>query len=102
MLRNVIERRSELALLRAVGFRPASIRWLVLFENAFLLACGLVVGTCSALLAMLTHLLSTGAEVPWLSGAGLLIGIFGVGLLAATVAMAEAVRTPIVATLRGE
>ncbi len=102
MLRNVIERRSELALLRAVGFRPASIRWLVLFENAFLLACGLVVGTCSALLAMLTHLLSTGADVPWLSGAGLLVGIFGVGLLAATGAMAEAVRTPIVATLRGE
>lgn len=102
MLRNVIERRAELALLRAVGFRPSAIRRLVLFENAFLLACGLVVGTCSALLAMLPHLLSTGADVPWLSGAGLLVGIFGVGLLAATGATAEAVRTPIVASLRGE
>ncbi len=102
MLRNVIERRAELALLRAVGFQPSAIRRLVLFENAFLLACGLIVGTCSALLAMLPHLLSTGADVPWLSGAGLLVGIFGVGLLAATAATAEAVRTPIVATLRGE
>ena len=102
MLRNVIERRAELALLRAVGFRPSAIRRLVLFENAFLLACGLVVGTCSALLAMLPHLLSTGADVPWMSGAGLLIGIFGVGLLAATGATAEAVRSPIVASLRGE
>lgn len=102
MLRNVIERRAELALLRAVGFRPSAIRRLVLFENAFLLACGLVVGTVSALLAMLPHLLSTGADVPWLSGAGLLVGIFAVGLLAATGATAEAVRTPIVATLRGE
>jgi len=102
MLRNVIERRAELALLRAVGFRPSAIRRLVLFENALLLACGLVVGTCSALLAMLPHLLSTGADVPWLSGAGLLVGIFGVGLLAATGATAEAVRTPIVASLRGE
>ncbi len=102
MLRNVIERRAELALLRAVGFRPSAIRRLVLFENAFLLACGLVVGTCSALLAMLPHLLSTGADVPWLSGAGLLVGIFGAGLLAATGATAEAVRTPIVASLRGE
>lgn len=102
MLRNVIERRAELALLRAVGFKPSAIRRLVLFENAFLLACGLVVGTCSALLAMLPHLLSTGADVPWLSGAGLLVGIFGVGLLAATGATAEAVRTPIVASLRGE
>lgn len=102
MLRNVIERRAELALLRAVGFQPSAIRRLVLFENAFLLACGLFVGTASALLAMLPHLLSTGADVPWLSGAGLLVGIFGVGLLAATGATAEAVRTPIVATLRGE
>ncbi len=102
MLRNVIERRAELALLRAVGFRPSAIRRLVLFENAFLLACGLFVGTASALLAMLPHLLSTGADVPWLSGAGLLVGIFAIGLLAATGATAEAVRTPIVATLRGE
>jgi ABC-type antimicrobial peptide transport system permease subunit len=102
MLRNVIERRAELALLRAVGFKPSAIRRLVLFENAFLLACGLFVGTTSALLAMLPHLLSTGADVPWLSGAGLLAGIFGVGLLAASAATAEAVRTPIVATLRGE
>lgn len=102
MLRNVIERRAELALLRAVGFKPSAIRRLVLFENAFLLACGLAVGTASALLAMLPHLLSTGADVPWLSGAGLLVGIFGVGLLAASAATAEAVRTPIVGTLRGE
>ena len=102
MLRNVIERRAELALLRAVGFRPSAIRRLVLFENAFLLACGLFVGTASALLAMLPHLLSTGADVPWLSGAGLLLGIFAAGLLSASAATAEAVRTPIVATLRGE
>ena len=82
--------------------RSTSIKRLVLFENAFLLACGLAVGTFSALLAMLPHLLSTGADVPWLSGAGLLVGIFGVGLLAATGAILEAVRTPIVAALRGE
>jgi ABC-type antimicrobial peptide transport system permease subunit len=102
MLRNVIERRAELALLRAVGFQPSAIRRLVLFENAILLACGLAVGTASALLAMLPHLLSTGADVPWLSGTGLLAGIFGVGLFAATSATAEAVRTPIVASLRGD
>ena len=102
MLRNVIERRSELALLRAVGFRPASIRWLVLLENAFLLACGLAAGASSALLAMLPHLLSTGADAPWGSGAGLLVGIFTVGLLSASTATAESVRTSIVASLRGD
>lgn len=102
MLRNVIERRSELALLRAVGFRPASVRRLVLFENAVLLTFGLVAGTASALLAMLPHLLSTGADIPWLSGAVMLMAIFAVGLLSAFTATAEAVRTPIVASLRGD
>jgi ABC-type antimicrobial peptide transport system permease subunit len=102
MLRNVIERRSELALLRAVGFRPTSIRWLVLLENAMLLAWGLAAGTGSALLAMLPHLLSTGADAPWGSGAGLLVGIFAVGLLSALAAVSEAVNRPIVASLRGE
>lgn len=102
MLRNVIERRSELALLRAVGFRPASIRWLVLLENAMLLALGLAAGTGSALLAMLPHLLSTGADAPWGSGFGLLVGIFAMGLLSAFASMTEAVRAPIVASLRGD
>ena len=102
MLRNVIERRSELALLRAVGFQPSAVRRLVLFENAFLLACGLTVGTASALLAMLPHLLSTGADVPWFSGTAMLLSIFAVGMLSAFAATFEATRTPIVATLRGE
>lgn len=102
MLRNVIERRSELALLRAVGFQPSAVRRVVLLENAFLLAGGLLVGTTSALLAMLPHLLSTGADVPWASGAIMLLGIFAIGLLSALAATFEATRTPIVSTLRGE
>ena len=65
MLRNVLERRSELALLRAVGFRDFPLAWLVLCENALLLGWGLATGAASALLAMLPHLLSTGADVPW-------------------------------------
>jgi putative ABC transport system permease protein len=40
MLRNVLERQSELALLRAVGFSPGSVGMLVLFENAFVFGLG--------------------------------------------------------------
>src|SRR5262249_42860094 len=65
MLRNVLERRSELALLRALGFRDLQVSWLVLCENALLLVWGLATGTASALLAMVPHLVSTGADVPW-------------------------------------
>jgi putative ABC transport system permease protein len=102
MLRNVLERRSELALLRAVGLTRSSVSLLVLVENAFLLACGLTAGTLSALLAMTPHLASTGAQVPWLSLQLLVGGVFLVGMLAALAAVREAVRTPILATLRAE
>ena len=102
MLRNVIERRSELALLRAVGFQSRSLSVMVLAENAMLLVWGLLAGTISALLAMLPHLLSTGADTPWANGGLLLLTVFTVGMLASLFAVREASRTPIIAALRGE
>ena len=102
MLRNVVERREELALLRAVGFRRSGLSIMVLSENAMLLIWGLAAGTVSALLAMLPHLLSVGADTPWTDGAKLLIAVFIVGMAAALFAVREAGRTPIVSTLRGE
>jgi hypothetical protein len=102
MLRNVLERRAELALFRAVGFRRGGLAWLVVCENAFLLVWGLVAGTVSALLAMTPHLANVGADVPW-GAAGMLLGcVFASGMAAALFAVIEAVRTPILATLRGE
>ncbi|MDA0832969.1 MAG: ABC transporter permease [Planctomycetota bacterium] len=102
MLRNIIERRGELALLRSVGMTPASLAGLVLVENAFLLTCGLIAGTISALCAMLPHLLSTGADVPWTGAGVLLTSVFVVGMLAAWGAIREATRAPIIQALRAE
>ena len=102
MLRNVFERRSELALLRAIGFQKGQIAMLVLLENGFLLFCGLVAGTVSALLAMLPHLTSTGADLPVTSGSITLIGIFLLGMFAALFAVNEAIRSPILSSLRSE
>lgn len=102
MLRNVFERRSEMALFRAIGFGKAGVSTLVLVENAFLLVCGLLLGTVSALIAMMPHLASSAAAVPWDSILQLLAIILVVGMLTAVFAVIEAIRTPIVATLRGE
>ena len=102
MLRNIIERRSELALMRSVGFGPSKLTWLVLMENALLLILGLALGTGCALLAMTPHLSKTGADVPWGSLAVVIGGVFVVGMLAAWFAVREAVRTPVLATLRAE
>jgi ABC-type antimicrobial peptide transport system permease subunit len=74
VLRNVLERRGELAALLAVGFQPASIRALVLFEHAALLALGLILGTAAAAIALLPALLSPQAHVPFLSLA-LVVGL---------------------------
>ncbi|MCA9014067.1 MAG: hypothetical protein KDA77_01935, partial [Planctomycetaceae bacterium] len=102
MLRNVVERRSELALLRAIGMTGSNVALIVLAENAFLLIWGLISGTISALLAMLPHLLSTGADLPWESGIVILSAVLVVGMLAALLAVADAVRAPILATLRAQ
>ncbi len=102
MLRNVLERRSELALLRAVGFRDMLLGWLVLVENALLLGWGLATGTASALLAMLPHLVSTGADVPWRDVAVIIAAVFVAGMLGALFAVRGALRTPVLATLRAE
>ncbi len=102
MLRNVLERRSELALLRAVGFRDFPLAWLVLCENALLLGWGLATGAASALLAMLPHLLTTGADVPWRDVALIICAVFVAGMLGALVAVRSALRTPVLATLRAE
>jgi putative ABC transport system permease protein len=102
MIRNVLERRSELALLNALGLRPSGLAWLVLVETGVLLLCGLAIGTIAALVAMVPHLASTGADVPWGSLALILAIVFFVGMLAALLASIEAARTRILDALRSE
>ena len=102
LLRSIWERRAELALLQALGYRRRTIGWLVLSENAFLLAVGLVIGSVSALLSILPQLLSGQGSVPWMNLALLFAGVLVVALTAASIAVMSAMRTPIVPALRRE
>jgi ABC-type antimicrobial peptide transport system permease subunit len=95
MLRNVLERRAEIALLRSLGFRSSRLAWLVLLENGLLLLWGLLTGTVAALVAMLPHLISTGADVPWLELAVTLALVAAVGTLAAVLPVRASWRVPI-------
>lgn len=101
MLRNVLERQTELALLRAIGYRARTVGTLVLLENAFVLTWGLLAGAISALLAVAPNLIGRGGDVPIGSLMILLAIVFATGMLAAAFAVRTAVRLPIVATLRG-
>jgi putative ABC transport system permease protein len=101
-LRNVLERRGELALLRAAGFRRARLAVMVLWENALLLIAGLAVGCISALVAILPHLAGGGATIPWPSLAGTLALVLAVGLAAGLVAVRATIRSPLLPALRGD
>jgi len=90
MLRNIVERRSEIAMLRAVGFTGFRICRLVLLENFVLLFWGIALGGASALLAMTPHLLSTGADLPWRSLAITLGGVAATGMLTSVFAVRRA------------
>jgi hypothetical protein len=95
MLRNVIERRSEIALLRSLGFRTSRIVWLILAENSLLLVVGIASGAISAIIAMLPHLLSTGADVPWIPLMFTLVAVLAIGTLAVLIPIWTAVRVSV-------
>ena len=102
LLRNVIERQGELATLRAFGYRKARIASMVVAENAFLLAVGLLIGAISGIVAVAPHLITGHITVPWRSLAAILTTVFGVGLLASIGAVLSSLRIPLLPALKAE
>ncbi len=102
LLRNTLERRGELAILRSFGYRRSTLGWMVVAENAFLLGIGLAIGSASGLIAVAPYLVTGGIEVPWASLAGILAAVFAVGLLASIAAVAGSVRVPLLPALKAE
>jgi ABC-type antimicrobial peptide transport system permease subunit len=98
LLRNVLERRRELALLRAVGYNAGHFALMTVAENALLLLCGLLTGMACALLAIAPVFFSRGGGLPNFSIGLLLLS----GLLASLVATAVALRSPLIPALRSE
>jgi putative ABC transport system permease protein len=102
VLRNVLERRGELALMRAVGFRRQALHWLVLSEHTLLLALGLLIGVVAALVAVLPALRAPGAAVPVVSLLLTLITVFASGFFWTWGATALAIRGSLMGALRNE
>jgi hypothetical protein len=102
LLRNVLERRRELALLRALGYTRSDFLTMVVAENVFLLLGGLIVGTFCALVAIAPMFLDRGGRLPISTLALLLLGVLGTGLLASLAATVAALRSPLLSALRTE
>ena len=102
LLRNVLERRRELALLRALGYRQADFFAMVIAENVLLLTCGLIAGAVCALLAIAPTFLDRGGRLPAATIGLLLFGVLMTGLVASLGATAAALRSPLLPALRAE
>ena len=95
VLRNTLERRGELALLQAVGFRRDALRWLVVTEHWLVVALAMAVGLLAALVAVWP---AHGGRLPVLTLIALAVGGLGWCWLAAWATL----RGPLLPALRNE
>lgn len=102
LLRNVLERRKELALFTAIGFRARHLTIMILAENALLLGGGLLTGALAAIIAIIPALVARGGlgSLPTLGL--LLLTVIATGLLASLLAVRAALRAPVLESLRSE
>ncbi len=102
LLRNVFERRRELALLRAVGYNSSHFAVMVISENVLMLCCGVAIGSVCALLAIAPVFFERGGRLPNISLGLLLLAVLVSGALASLVATLAALRSPLLPALRAE
>jgi ABC-type antimicrobial peptide transport system permease subunit len=103
LLRNVVERRRELALLGAVGYRPRHVGAMLFAESGSLLTAGLAIGAAAACVASLPAFVERGGRLPF-STVGLVVvgSVLIAGLLATALAARAATRRPLLSALRSE
>jgi hypothetical protein len=102
VLRNVLERRRELALLRAVGFGGRAILFVIAVETTMLVAAGVACGSASALLAIVPAILARGGSPPLEAAGAMIAAVMAAGLAASLMAALAVRRMPLLATLRSE
>jgi putative ABC transport system permease protein len=102
LLRNVLERSKELALLRAVGYQRRILSGIIFIENVLLIAWGLVSGSLCAILAIVPALHARGASFPLAMTGFLLASVLATGLISSLVAVVAAFRSPLITALHSE
>lgn len=102
LLRGLVERKSELALLSAIGFRKSARAKLILAENAFLLLIGLAIGAGCALIGVLPTILSSTRSINLSQLALTLLAVLITGLTALAAAVWLGGRRITSAVLRAE
>jgi putative ABC transport system permease protein len=102
LLRNIQERKSELALMLAIGFSRANINSIIIKENLYLLISGLVTGIVAAIFGILPSILSPSFEIPGAFLFSIVILVFINGFLWIYFPVKMAVKADIVGVLKEE
>lgn len=101
-LRSVLERRQELAVLRAIGFTRKRIASIVMSETLSLLLLGIGCGVICAVIAVLPHAILNGIQPPILEPLLMVLGIIVFGICAGFIAVSRVSRMPLLESLRSE
>ena len=102
LVRNALEQRGELALLRAVGYRRDHVTRMVLAENATLIGLGFLAGAIPALVAIAPVLLERRGALPLGLLGVLLLALAATGAVVSRLAVSFIQRLPLVESLRAE
>ena len=102
LLRNILERSSEIAFLCAVGFDRRDITRMILSENVLLLLLGVFTGTLAAIVAISPALLERNDSHFIGTLSLLLISVAASGCFSSLIAVRQALRMPLLPSLRAE
>lgn len=100
-LRSVLERRGELAVMRATGFSRRRLATMVVLESSALLIAGIGCGLLASFAAVIPYMLIGQAKLGILEPIVMLGIVFFVGLFAAVFAVKQVLRMPLLESLRG-
>ncbi len=101
-VRSVWERRSELALMRAVGFAPGRLASMLTVETIMLLGGGMLIGVLCSIVALVPYVIEVGPQLSLFNSTFMLIGVVLVGIVASLISVRAASRIPVVEALRSQ
>ena len=102
VLRNAATRRSELAVLRAVGVPTRKVLLYLMVEHLYVLLAGLTAGVVPALVAVQPAMRNLGQAMPVLAMVAVIAAMVAAGVLGTLAAVLVAARMQIVDAMRGE